>query len=520
MKQLGSVPYPASWKTSKGKKTTDSLRIRIKSRKVKDLIRDREKKAYRALLKTFSTWTDDDKEDDEVDNVNVDKSPALLGETSCVSEIKPLDSSHLVDTTVNLSTCSVEQPQESTPASAKFFSSFKAVFARDLITNKAQPSIVDVEDKKTEPVKNDSEFKLPSLPKSYENYKLERAEKKKLLSREWINDMRRAIQDSHLEAEKIRREKEDYLRTIGKKRELFIRKFRRETSKTLYPETEFSYLPYFYRFFSDEKEETEEEEESEEEEEEPEEEEEEEEDDEDKFPPLSSDALQVIDDCLSKRKEELIVEENGVEVRVKDLETLKGTCWLNDEIINFYFQLIQKRSTNNRDNGSLKVYCFNTFFYKRLTEGGHKALRRWTKKVDLFSYDLILIPVHLEVHWTLAAISMRDSTIKYYDSMAGNNRECLQFLLKYLEDELKDKKQQVLDASKWTCTIVKGIPQQENGSDCGVFTCKYAERLSLDKPFDFSQKNIPYIRQKMIYEISQKELLMDKLQDSSSNKDV
>uniref|UniRef100_T1JRP2 Ubiquitin-like protease family profile domain-containing protein n=2 Tax=Tetranychus urticae TaxID=32264 RepID=T1JRP2_TETUR len=115
---------------------------------------------------------------------------------------------------------------------------------------------------------------------------------------------------------------------------------------------------------------------------------------------------------------------------------------------------------------------------------------------------------------------MRDSTIKYYDSMAGNNRECLQFLLKYLEDELKDKKQQVLDASKWTCTIVKGIPQQENGSDCGVFTCKYAERLSLDKPFDFSQKNIPYIRQKMIYEISQKELLMDKLQDSSSNKDV
>ena len=35
--------------------------------------------------------------------------------------------------------------------------------------------------------------------------------------------------------------------------------------------------------------------------------------------------------------------------------------------------------------------------------------------------------------------------------------------------------------------ILQDIPQQMNGSDCGVFSCKYAEYLSRDAPFTFSQ---------------------------------
>ena len=51
------------------------------------------------------------------------------------------------------------------------------------------------------------------------------------------------------------------------------------------------------------------------------------------------------------------------------------------------------------------------------------------------------------------------------------------------------------------------IPEQLNGCDCGVFTCKYAEYLSQDKAFDFDQGDMPYFRRRMIWEMVKKTLL-------------
>jgi sentrin-specific protease 1 len=48
-----------------------------------------------------------------------------------------------------------------------------------------------------------------------------------------------------------------------------------------------------------------------------------------------------------------------------------------------------------------KCYAFNTFFYPKIMSGGHSTVRRWTKKVDIFSYDYIIIPIHLGMHWCL-----------------------------------------------------------------------------------------------------------------------
>lgn len=48
---------------------------------------------------------------------------------------------------------------------------------------------------------------------------------------------------------------------------------------------------------------------------------------------------------------------------------------------------------------------------------------------------------------------------------------------------------------------VQTTPQQENGFDCGVFTCQFLETLSRGESFKFSQKNMPYLRRRMIWEI-------------------
>lgn len=60
--------------------------------------------------------------------------------------------------------------------------------------------------------------------------------------------------------------------------------------------------------------------------------------------------------------------------------------------------MISERSKNSGP----KVHAFNTFFYPKLMKTGHASLRRWTKKVDLFAMDIVLIPIHLGMHWCLA----------------------------------------------------------------------------------------------------------------------
>ena len=44
--------------------------------------------------------------------------------------------------------------------------------------------------------------------------------------------------------------------------------------------------------------------------------------------------------------------------------------------------------------------------------------------MDIFSYDLLIFPIHLGIHWCLAAADLRHKTIRYYDSLGGKNFQC------------------------------------------------------------------------------------------------
>ncbi|XP_039285347.1 sentrin-specific protease 1-like [Nilaparvata lugens] len=98
----------------------------------------------------------------------------------------------------------------------------------------------------------------------------------------------------------------------------------------------------------------------------------------------------------------------------------------------------------SKKEGLPKVYAFNTFFYPKLMESGHASLKRWTRKIDIFSQDLIIVPVHLGVHWCMAIMDFRSKRVEYYDSMGSHNNKCLTALLKYLEEESKDKKKTIV----------------------------------------------------------------------------
>ncbi|NWU48046.1 SENP2 protease, partial [Dromas ardeola] len=136
-----------------------------------------------------------------------------------------------------------------------------------------------------------------------------------------------------------------------------------------------------------------------------------------------------------------------LKVTREDIHTLRNLCWLNDEVINFYMALVMERS---KKEGYPSVHAFSSFFYEKLTSGGYKAVGRWTRRVDLFKKDIILVPINLSLHWTLAVIDTRKKTVRYFNSLGQEGDKICETLLKYLQDESREKRNVKLNVSEWT----------------------------------------------------------------------
>lgn len=225
------------------------------------------------------------------------------------------------------------------------------------------------------------------------------------------------------------------------------------------------------------------------------------------LPPLTKEQNQIIDLASADEPQtETLIEKFSLKILRSDIKTLQGLNWLNDVIINFYMNLITQRS---RENPHLpKTYTTNTFFFQKLQNGGQAGVKRWTKKVDIFGQDLMVIPVHLRFHWCMCLVDMRRKRVEYMDSMNGEEPGCLELVLTYLIDEHIDKKGRPLDVDEWETKYLQNVPQQMNGSDCGMFAITFAEFASRGAPFNFSQKDMPYLRRKAIWEITQGRLLL------------
>ncbi|NWU62725.1 SENP5 protease, partial [Pterocles burchelli] len=182
-----------------------------------------------------------------------------------------------------------------------------------------------------------------------------------------------------------------------------------------------------------------------------------------------------------------------------DLATLDGQNWLNDQIINMYGELIM-------DAVPEKVHFFNSFFHRQLVTKGYNGVKRWTKKVDLFKKTLLLIPIHLEVHWSLITVNIPSRIISFYDSQGIHFKFCVENIRKYLLTEAKEKNHPEF-LQGWQTAVTKCIPQQKNDSDCGVFVLQYCKCLALDQPFQFSQEDMPRVRKRIYKELCERQLI-------------
>ncbi|EGC34898.1 hypothetical protein DICPUDRAFT_55498 [Dictyostelium purpureum] len=227
--------------------------------------------------------------------------------------------------------------------------------------------------------------------------------------------------------------------------------------------------------------------------------------------PLTKEEEEQIDSLFrSGREDEKISELPTAEVNRGDVHLLKPGRWLNDEVINFYMEILKIRQKNNPNLP--KCHFFGTFFYTQLCNGPENydfsKVKRWTNKVDIFSLDKVILPVHLGNHWCCAVINFKDKQFQYFDSLLGDNRECLKKLRRYVADEMVNRsKQGIVNLDEFKDSIPKDIPIQSNGYDCGVFMCKYAEFSSRGSELNFTQKDITQYRRRIALELYLKKIL-------------
>lgn len=228
------------------------------------------------------------------------------------------------------------------------------------------------------------------------------------------------------------------------------------------------------------------------------------------FSPITDGALCKIRREMTRapHDEELSVIQNSI-INFETFQRLKPLVHLNDEIMNCYLSLVAERSKHRRssDRPLPFVRSFSSFLYKRMLTDGEYVfhnVRRWTRLFDIFNYDLALIPInYTDLHWVLVVINLKAKRIEYYDSLGWCGRVVLSNLRMWVES-LHGQRGVAFEGAEWHCVDMAsevGIPQQENGRDCGVFACKYADFISREAKINFSQQHIQYFRARMAMEL-------------------
>ncbi|KAK3308742.1 uncharacterized protein B0T15DRAFT_500513 [Chaetomium strumarium] len=98
---------------------------------------------------------------------------------------------------------------------------------------------------------------------------------------------------------------------------------------------------------------------------------------------------------------------NRATVNKEDIPRLdEGQC-LNDNLIGFGLRYLFDNYARRHTDLHKRVYLHNSFFYEKLKAGrniNYDGVKSWTAKVDLLSYDYIVVPVNEHYHWWVAII--------------------------------------------------------------------------------------------------------------------
>jgi hypothetical protein len=215
----------------------------------------------------------------------------------------------------------------------------------------------------------------------------------------------------------------------------------------------------------------------------------------------------VADAMSAPNSRQLATTLNGDPLTRRDLATChKPVTWLNDEVINAYLPLLVNYLRRVKGNaGRLdqpKYHAFNSFFFSNLRDRGYESVRRWATRAKiggeaLLEVDTVMVPVHHHDHWTLLVVRPAARSIVHFDSLGSRSLAHINTIKSWLRGELKDRYVE----EEWTI-LPSASPQQDNGSDCGVFLLTTAKAVAVGlEPVVYGPSDITTLRKKIVAEL-------------------
>ncbi|KAF5945349.1 hypothetical protein HYC85_015577 [Camellia sinensis] len=199
----------------------------------------------------------------------------------------------------------------------------------------------------------------------------------------------------------------------------------------------------------------------------------------------------------------------SIEIHYSDMECLAPEAFLSSTIMNFYIRHLQ-RLTSPTDSARSGYHFFNTYFYSKLNEAVFRKsdgessfvkFRRWWKGVNIFHKAYILLPIHENLHWSLAIICIPDKedesgpVILHLDSLGLHfSKSIFDNIKSFLIEEWKYLNQGEAPPDLpiayriWENLPRRieekriAVPQQRNDYDCGPFVLFFMERFIDEAP--------------------------------------
>lgn len=214
-------------------------------------------------------------------------------------------------------------------------------------------------------------------------------------------------------------------------------------------------------------------------------------------------------------RRELVATVYPYEVFGEHAERIRGVDlagYLVDELINPYMKLLQDRDTalRARDSSHRGAFFQTTFFMNRLMGGeAHRSYQsgacdRWTRRIPA-NTRRIYVPINQNLHWSLVVVDFDNGEIVYLDSGQGDTRargrKYMDVMKCWVRDSYSGEGAPTAPAEWRLVQSGPTVPRQENGYDCGVFTCYYAHFHSLGASLAFAQRDCPHLRMRLMWDI-------------------
>lgn len=156
----------------------------------------------------------------------------------------------------------------------------------------------------------------------------------------------------------------------------------------------------------------------------------------------------------TEKSKQLVLSYENIDLSEKDLECLKPSTFVNDNIINFYLKYMYRCMLN--ENQRQRVHIFDSFFCEALDQMDEQRVQRWLRRVNIFEKDFLLIPAMIDEHWFLIIIRNPGVILTSTDAAGSNSnnnndnsyrshrkRPCI-MIMDSMPEHVKNKKPQLI----------------------------------------------------------------------------